>query len=945
MGGESGRASPGPVLLEFQAVMQQFLEIQRNVLAAYLASGSPDAREIASVPPPAAEPPGAGAMLASEAPAALDRPAPAPDETRVDPDPIAPAAPPPARAAVRPDESGALRLTLRTVDRPLVGGRAGLAHEHVVVITDDGRGIATGLAERLRREGRGVALVGPAGAGPEASADHVFHSSLDSLPEAERVVAAIVASCGPVAALVHLLPLAGPPDFERLDVAAWRDRLSLETRSLFLLAKALRASLGAAADRGGAALVAVTGMGGAFGSDRSPASRSIFPGHGGVVGLSKCLGVEWPGVRVRAVDVDPSELPALVTDQVLAELWADDPEPEIGYARGARVGLELVPAPATTDPAFVVPSDAVILATGGARGITADVCFELGERYQPTFVLVGQSPLPERPEPQDTADLTSPGDLKRAITERLRRDGAAVTIPAVERAYQQLLKQREMRENIGALTAAGARVHYVALDVCDAAAFAALIDEVYATYGRIDGLIHGAGIIEDKLVRDKAVESFDRVFDTKTTSAFVLARRLRPELLKFAVFFSSVAGRFGNRGQADYAAANEVVNKLAAVLDQRWPVRVCSINWAPWDKRGMVSPELKSQFEKRGVALLAPSAGRRSFWEELQQPRSDGAEIVVAGAQGSVPRGLAASAVEATPLLKHAQRHPVNGTTQYGRLLDPAVDLYLNDHRLDGRPVLPLAFASELMAEAVQATWPELTVTAVRNLQLFKGIVLEGSLVPVTITIRMPVGLQGDQATEAHVVLRTPSLVPDVRYRAIVELAPRLAEPGPFQPAAAPLAPLPVSLETAYRDWTFHGPSFQRITAIDGIGPEAILGRVYSPARAAGVSGVARAGWVIDPFVFDAALQLLLIWSRAQNGMTALPSRFRAFRRYGSLSDTPLTCHVRVQSTAGGHALVSDVHFVDPGGRVLGVLEGMEASCSAALNRLTSRADGPSDPS
>ena len=86
---------------------------------------------------------------------------------------------------------------------------------------------------------------------------------------------------------------------------------------------------------------------------------------------------------------------------------------------------------------------------------------------------------------------------------------------------------------------------------------------------------HGAGLIEDKLIQDKSVESFDRVFGTKTISAFVLSQRLRPESLRFAVFFTSVAGRFGNRGQADYAAANEVVNKLTSVLNHRWPCRVC----------------------------------------------------------------------------------------------------------------------------------------------------------------------------------------------------------------------------------------------------------------------------------------------------------------------------------------------------------------------------------
>jgi polyketide synthase-like dehydratase family protein len=87
--------------------------------------------------------------------------------------------------------------------------------------------------------------------------------------------------------------------------------------------------------------------------------------------------------------------------------------------------------------------------------------------------------------------------------------------------------------------------------------------------------------------------------------------------------------------------------------------------------------------------------------------------------------------------------------------------------------------------------------------------------------------------------------------------------------------------------------------------------------------------------VFDCALQLLLMWSRAQNDRTALPSRFGALRRFGSLSDVAVRCYVKVQSLAGGNALRSDVHFVGADGQVLALLEGMEASCSAALNRLS----------
>jgi NAD(P)-dependent dehydrogenase (short-subunit alcohol dehydrogenase family) len=169
--------------------------------------------------------------------------------------------------------------------------------------------------------------------------------------------------------------------------------------------------------------------------------------------------------------------------------------------------------------------------------------------------------------------------------------------------------------------------------VRDEKAFGTLIDQIYSTYGRLDGVIHGAGVIEDKLIKDKTIESFDRVFDTKAISGFILARKLRPETLKFFVFFSSVAGRFGNRGQGDYAAANEVINKLALHLDRHWPGRILAINWGPWAGSGMVTPELEKEFDRRGIGLITRDLGPRILDHELCYGQKGDVEIIVGGVE------------------------------------------------------------------------------------------------------------------------------------------------------------------------------------------------------------------------------------------------------------------------------------------------------------------------
>jgi NAD(P)-dependent dehydrogenase (short-subunit alcohol dehydrogenase family) len=923
MGDRNMKPSVDPVadvLLDFQSVMAQFLDLQAEMAGAF-ANRRQRVRVVQISTPPVAAP----RVAETAAPPVSE-----PNTETVSAIAHHPAAP--AGLSV-PDVSPVeplrvSRYTLATGERPAPAARADLAAGHAIVLTDDGRGIAGVVAERLRSLGRRVAIIST-----QHNSDglDVFRSSLDTVEEVERVVGAIRESCGPTAALIHLMPLSTAPRLEAMDADLWWNRLSSETRTLFLLSKSLGSSLEEAARNGGAALLAATSMGGRFGTT---AIESPVPSQGGIVGFTKCAAVEWPDVRVRVIDLDSTAPVEQLAAHVLDEIWTLDPTPEIGYAGGRRVGVEVVRSPASLDRSFVLPSDAVVLATGGARGITAEVCLELAERYQLTFVLVGQTPLPAPTEPPDVASLAVPADIKRALVGRLQAGGARVTPAMVEKAYRELVKEREIRETISRLSAAGARTHYVQLDVQDERAFGALIDEIYSTYGRLDGVIHGAGIIEDKLIRDKSLESFDRVFRTKTISSFVLSRRLRSESLRFMIFFSSVAGRFGNRGQADYAAGNEVISKLAVVLQHQWPGRICSIAWAPWDKLGMVSPELKREFARRGVELLAPAAGRRALWDEIQQRSSSPAEVVVGG---SAATPLASgTGRESLPLLKNAARDLSQaGVIRFLRDLDPSVDLYLMDHRLDGRPVLPFAFATELMAEAAQAAFPNLHVAAVRDVQLFKGIVTESAPLPMTIAVRKEPRSTTNGLVEVDVDISTPSQSPSLRYRSVVQLTSRPLPPPMFDALPGSIAPLSKTLSAAYRDWTFHGPLFQRVSDISGVGPEAIQGTIVSPSTVRVLSTVQQTDWIIDPFVFDAALQLILIWSRSQHDKTALPSRIGAFRRYGQLSDERLACHVAVESLAGGHALKSDVHFVDANKRIIGLLEGAEASCTAALNRLT----------
>jgi hypothetical protein len=98
--------------------------------------------------------------------------------------------------------------------------------------------------------------------------------------------------------------------------------------------------------------------------------------------------------------------------------------------------------------------------------------------------------------------------------------------------------------------------------------------------------------------------------------------------VKFVVFYSSVASVFGNRGQVDYAAANDVMDKLAYSLQSRISGRAVSINWGPWSGKGMVSPELEREYARRGVKLIALQDGIDALLTELRCDRREDVQVV-----------------------------------------------------------------------------------------------------------------------------------------------------------------------------------------------------------------------------------------------------------------------------------------------------------------------------
>jgi len=366
--------------------------------------------------------------------------------------------------------------------------------------------------------------------------------------------------------------------------------------------------------RGGVSgLLVVTGSGGRFARTQNPNGVAGV----GLAGLVRTIAREFPDRFVRVVDVDPKDEPAHLAEHLLTELITPDAPAAVGYVAGERVTLQVVPAPLRSGAVGVagLGPESVVLLTGGARGITARVAAGLARVSGCHLELAGRTAPPSSDE-----DLVTAAAADRVTLRRVLAQSGTGTPAEIDAAASRLLAERAIRTTLGELSGLAASVHYSAVDVRDPASVTALMNDVYRRHGRLDGIVHGAGVLADRLLVDKTAEDFTQVWETKVNGARALVEAARGDL-KFLVLFGSVSGVFGNRGQADYSAANDALDTLARIWTPRACGRVVAVDWGPWaafeNGTGMVSTELEREYARRGIGLIDPEDGVACLLAEL----------------------------------------------------------------------------------------------------------------------------------------------------------------------------------------------------------------------------------------------------------------------------------------------------------------------------------------
>jgi acyl transferase domain-containing protein/NAD(P)H-dependent flavin oxidoreductase YrpB (nitropropane dioxygenase family)/NAD(P)-dependent dehydrogenase (short-subunit alcohol dehydrogenase family) len=331
----------------------------------------------------------------------------------------------------------------------------------------------------------------------------------------------------------------------------------------------------------------------------------------GYSGFLNSLNKEW-NATCRTINLEDLESLLNAAAIVVDEFCYDDDSTETFYRNGERfIGtLKKLPLNNTRTPMHL-SKNSTVLVLGGAQGITAEILKKLAMEMPCTYILVGRSPEPKNSE--DTISASSLDEIRKILVSKEKFESPS----ALERRVQQVYKRNQILQTTEALKKTGSTVHYYSLDLTDESALINLLKQLYHQYGKIDGVIHAAGYLDDKFFHKKTSESFKKVYSTKITPLKVLSNHLRSDT-QFCVLFSSIASVMGNKGQVDYAAANSVLDQAAQVLRNKIKGRVVAINWGPWKGKGMISEALEKDLMKRGITSIPLEVGANAFVNELK---------------------------------------------------------------------------------------------------------------------------------------------------------------------------------------------------------------------------------------------------------------------------------------------------------------------------------------
>ncbi len=568
-----------------------------------------------------------------------------------------------------------------------------------------------------------------------------------------------------------------------------------------------------------------------------------------------------------------------------------------------------------------IDSTSVFLVSGGARGVTAQCVLRLAQQYACKWILLGRSPITE-PEPAWAEGCFDPAELQQRAMTALRESGEKPTPVKIQKQLQSLTAQRDITATLRSLAQLGRFAEYLSVNVTDRPTLQAQLTAAVKRWGAITGIVHGAGNLADKLIENKTEQDFELVYAAKVRGLENLLSCVPASQLQHLVLFSSVAGFYGNAGQADYAIANEILNKSAHLIKQRHPdCHVVSINWGPWDS-GMVTADLKQAFAARQIEVIPLEVGAQLFVEELATAYHATAQVVIG-----------------SPLTRQAgDLDPELRTHRIRRKLTLEANPFLYHHVIGGQPVLPAMCAAAWMITTCERLYPGYSFSCLEQFKVLKGIVFDRTHpAEFIIDVQELAKLNADEIQFDLRIWSEPE-IKKIRFHYSGKVTLRCHSlPAPIDhPFHSQQSPV-LSGKDCYHDKTlFHGPYFQGIEQVIKITPELLIMQCLLPTIDAKIQGQFPAE-MFNPYSHDVVIQSILVWLRYFHETSALPLEIQQVTQFKPIAfDHQFYAAMQLQLKTATE-IIANITVYDSDSVVHARLSGVKMIISDRLNQLFAR--------
>lgn len=349
--------------------------------------------------------------------------------------------------------------------------------------------------------------------------------------------------------------------------------------------------------------------------------------------------------RYIEIDADRDPSPELIRT-IAAEIASEGSDQDVIRLNSSgrfKIGFEKIDEKLPVHRGF--KHGGVYAITGGLGGMGAALAAHLAKEYAAKLLLIGRSALPPR---EDWTSMRADSD------------------PELARKVEALLAIESACES------AGGEVSFIQADVADPESLASALKAGIAAFGRIDGIVHAAGVPGSHLLSALTAEQSHNVISPKTVGTASILRFLDEHAVEFVILCSSLNSILPRFGQADYCAANAFLDYIA--LNYDGPTRVVAINWCVWNEVGMAARTrvLSSLQSWRSTSLeqgIGPRIGVRIF--EAVARGTDKQVIVVPGDLNELARKhgesearrfeQALGLLEAAKPRKSTERAPLEG--------------------------------------------------------------------------------------------------------------------------------------------------------------------------------------------------------------------------------------------------------------------------------------------